>query len=270
MYSFELSAYTTDMDKLTYSWVENGQSVSSSVQMMDTPKFFWRCSFGTFAESGTDTVDNAASVTWRAPFPLKDLQDSVDISCTADDVAFIGEGEGGSRDDATASDSMSLPIRYPKTLTISHRWWTQADAATRPKDPGNAFGFFNIMHVDDNRGHPWAGMYIEQDMLRDDNGVYTATNGHPARPFGNPPLPREGDLVWWKDLNTTTTDANGDLYDLVQGESEQAYGTTPHIFKRVYVVSPDYGLTKYYWNPVPRNPACTSPHADQYSPLGPP
>jgi len=253
-----MSAYVYDVDKRTTVTTDPYYGEQTSVEWIgDSFTCTWTCSDGSFVESGTNTVQNAFSVTWGAD---DTPTDNVTISCEANDGAVVPDGEQGSRDDGAQTCQQVLPIRFPKTITISHRLHNGSDP---PLERGNSFGFYNIIKVRDNRGVPFPGLWVDQDVLIDP-GARTPLASHGSRPWTAPET--EDSCDWLHDVEgmNAITDQMGNAKDLVQGQNENAVRfQTYHKFKRVKVPAPPPGLKKFYWNPSPY-PECTRPHADHY------
>lgn len=248
--TISFSVWGGDGDKLTFLWVDpyTHQPEQCDEFHSDAMRTHWTCSWGDFIESGQPTADDFFEVNWQRD-PNQDPSGQLVITCTVDDACPMGPGEGGSRNDDPVTRSRTLEIRYPQSITVRFQ-----PAPAEP--PLYNYCYYNISKVLDNRGNPFEGCRIEQDLA---NPFTFTTSNH----LGSPD---ENSLTWMcPDVAILVTDENGELKDKVRNESlADAQMDGHHKLKRVYTQPSKPELKVLYWNPKPNPDSCNSPHGYQW------
>lgn len=200
------------------------------------------CSWGRFAETGTDSATNHWALTWETGG--EPPQSTVTFTVVMFDYVWMPPGDFGSRDDSDLTTQMTVDVRYPGSIEVSHRLH---DPNTDPPLDFGGFGYYNIIKVFDNRGNPFE--YVGATQFRADPSLSRRTH------LTNPTVSN-----WQLDLQTTMTDENGELKDLVQGVDRMELENDPeHEYKRVITYPTPPTLEKRYWNPSPF-PTCNASH----------
>jgi hypothetical protein len=236
-----------DYDKRTATWYDPVMGPQSSEEFVaDSIYCDWTCTNGKFVETGTSVASRYMQVTWVADEEPLEPQDTVSITCSADDDAAVPAGELGSRNDGIYAETRELAIRFPKRLTVYHE-------RAQPSSPEYLFAYNNVITVYDNRNRPYAGLIVEQYMV-----PFPEKNTHPADYPSGPD--------WIHDM-TRTTDADGKAYDLVQWSTENdARNTDDHTYKWAYVKD-KASVRQKYWSPRPYPNCNVTLHTGQYGQL---